>query len=139
MGFGRVPFEQRAQRMPQPLHAGDGMVSNFGVTAFAAEVDAALTQAQVNGGHIHQGTTLTSDVIYTLPLGADLAAAWPGMDVGDAYSFVVTNGQAGAFDVILAVLTGVTAVGANNTISVPPQASRVFTLVKSGAATFDLY
>lgn len=139
MGFGRVPFKSRGQGMPQPLAAGDGLVSNFSINNRAAETDETLTVAQVSGGLIQQGTTLTSDVVYTLPTAADLIAAYPGMNVGDAYSFVVTNAQAGAFDVVILEGVGITPVGANNSLSVPPQSSRFFVLVKSGAATFDLF
>lgn len=138
MGFTRVLISGDS-KMPHPMRAGDGLVSNFRIKAYAAEADATLTVTDVAGGLIFQGTTLTSDVVYTLPTAALLAAAFPEMDIGDAYSFIVTNSQVGAFDVVIAVGTDITAVGANNTLSVPPQSSRVFTLVKTAAATFDLY
>lgn len=125
--------------MTRPMNAGDGLAANFNPAAYAAEADDTLTTSQLAGGFIHQGTTLTSDVVYTLPTSALIVAAFPDMNIGDAYSFVVNNSQAAAFDVVIAVGTGQTAVGANNTLSVPPQSSRVFTLIKTAAATFDLY
>ena len=125
--------------LPAPLRAGDGFVANVGPVNFNTETDEALTISQVSAGSIHQGLTLTSDVIYTLPIATIIAAEWPEMDLGDAFTFAVTNGQAAAFDVVIAVDTGVTAVGTNNSISVAPQATRMFTLVKTAAATFDLY
>lgn len=130
-----------ASNMSRPMRAGDGLISNFLIKAFAAETDATLTVGDVAGGLILQGTTLTSDVVYTLPTAALLAAAeaFASMDIGDGYTFVVTNSQAGAFDVVVAVGVGITAVGANNTLSVPPQCSRMFTLVKTAAATYNLY
>lgn len=137
--FLRFKYEQKTNRMPQLSRAGIGLVSNFGIDNRAAETDETLTVGQISGGLVHQGTTLTSDVIYTLPTAALLAASYTGMDIGDAYSFVVNNTQAGAFDVVIAVGAGITAVGANNTLSVPPQSSRIFSLVKTAAATFDLY
>ena len=137
--FLRFKYEQKAERMPQLSRAGIGLVANFAIDNRAAETDEVLTVGQVSGGLIHQGTTLTSDVVYTLPTAALIAAAYTGMDIGDAYSFVVNNSQAGAFDVEIAVGAGITAIGANNTLSVPPQSSRIFTLVKTAAATFDLY
>ena len=139
MSFHRYKFEQNSDRMPQLSRAGLGLAANFGVKVFAAEADADLSIGELAGGLIHQGTTLTSDVVYDLPTAAVIAAAFEGMDVGDAYSFVVTNSQAAAFDVVIAVAAGITAVGANNTLAVPPQSSRIFTLVKSAAATFNLY
>jgi len=137
--FHRVKIEQKTNRMPQLSRAGVGLTANFAINNRAAETDQTLTVGHVSGGLIHQGTTLTSDVIYTLPTAALLAAAYTGMDVGDAYSFVVNNSQVGAFDVTIAVGVGITKVGANNTLSVPPQSSRIFTLVKTAAATFNLF
>ena len=61
------------------------------------------------------------------------------MDDSDAYSFVVVNSQVGAFDVVIAVGAGITKAGANNSLSVPPQSSRIFTLVKTSDDAFDLY
>jgi hypothetical protein len=126
-------------RLVQQSRAGDGLTANFIIKAYAAEADATLTLADINGGFIHQGTTLTSDVTYTLPTAAILAAAWTNMDIGDTYPFMVNNSQVGAFDVVIAVGTGITAVGANNTLSTPPQSTRTYVLKKTAAATFDLY
>lgn len=128
-------------RLPQPMRAGAGMLANFLAKTFAAEADATLTVGDISGGMVHQGTTLSSDVIYTLPTATLIQAAnnFSAMDIGDAWSFVVTNSQAGAFDVVIAVGAGITKVGANNTLSVPPQSSRIFTLIKTGTNTFDLY
>lgn len=137
--FLRFKYEQKDHRMPQLSRAGIGLVSNFAVDNRAAETDETLTVGQISGGLIQQGTTLTSDVVYTLPTAAAIAASYIGMDVGDAYSFVVTNAQAAAFDVVIAASVGVTAIGANNSLSVPPQSTRIFTLVKTAAATFDLF
>lgn len=131
----------RADKMSSPSRAGSGLAANFLPKAYAAETDETITTTELAGGLIHQGTTLTSDVIYTLPTSALLQAetGFDSMDVGDAYSFVVNNSQAAAFDVVIAVGTGQTAIGANNTLSVPPQGTRVFTLIKTSTSTFDLY
>lgn len=137
MGFKRVLISDDG-KMPQSLRAGDGMVGNVG-TPGNVLATATLTLAQVNGGHIIHTVTLAADATYTLPTAAALAAAWPSMDIGDSYSFFVTNSQAAAFDVVVAVGVGITAIGANNSLSVPPQSTRMFTLVKTAAATFDLY
>lgn len=138
MGFHRVHAVEEG-KIGQPSRAGLGFTANVAPTSFAAETDETITTAQLGGGAILQGTTLTSDVIYTLPTAALIVAEWPEMDVGDAYTFYVGNNQAAAFDVVIAVGVGITAIGANNTLSVPPQASRMFTLVKTAAATFDLF
>lgn len=138
MGFNRTLLSEDG-RLPQPMYPGVGLLSNFRIKAFAAEADADLTVSDVSGGLIFQGTTLTSDVVYTLPTAAAILAEFDSMDIGDAYSFAVTNSQAGNFDVVIAVNTGITKVGANNTISVPPQSTRLFTLVKTSAAAMNLY
>jgi len=126
-------------KLLQPLRAGDGFVANLGVKSFVAETDETITTAELSGGSIQQGTTLTSDVIYTLPTAALIAAEFPTMDVGDCFMFEVTNAQAAAFDVVIGAGVGNTAVGANNSLSVPPQSSRLFKLIKTAAATFDLF
>ena len=140
MGFNRVLLSADG-KLPQPMRAGVGMLANFSMTVFGSQADATLKMSELSGGHIFQDITLSSDVVYTLPTGTQIQAekGFDAMDIGDAYSFVVTNSQVASWDVVIAVDTGVTAIGANNTLSVPPQCSRIFTLVKTGDNTFDLY
>ena len=138
MGFGRVLFKEEGG-IPNPSRAGVGIVSNITPTNFNAEADATLTVAQIGGGAILQGLTLTSDVTYTLPTSVLIEAQWPEMDVGDAYTFYVANNQAAAFDVVIAVGVGTTAIGTNNNLTVAPQSSKLFTLVKLSATTHNLY
>jgi hypothetical protein len=138
MGFHRANVSADGKLL-QPMRAGDGFTANPIIKNFAAETDETLTTAELSGGSIQQGTTLTSDVVYTLPTAALVAAEFPTMDITDTYVFEVTNAQAAAFDVVIAVGAGMTAIGANNSLSVPPQSSRLFKLVKTAAATFDLF
>lgn len=138
MGFNRTLVSPDG-KLPHAMRAGDGLLANFAPDARAAETDETLSVGNIAGGLIHQGTTLTSDVVYTLPTATLIDAAFDTMDIGDAYSFVVNNSQVAAFDVIIAVGAGITAIGANNTLSVPPQSTRIFTLIKTGTATYDLY
>ena len=133
------PTVSESGKLPQPMRAGVGLLANFLIKSFAAEADATLLVGDVAGGQIFQGATLTSDVVYTLPTAALLAAEFSTMDDSDAYSFVVVNSQVGAFDVVIAVGAGITKAGANNSLSVPPQSSRIFTLVKTSDDAFDLY
>lgn len=138
MGFHRVHAVEEG-RLGQPSRAGLGFTANVAPTNFNTETDETITTAQLGGGAIVQGLTLTSDVTYTLPTAALIVAEYPEMDVGDAYTFYVANNQAAAFDVIIAVGAGITAVGTNNNLTIAPQAGKMFTLVKTAAATFDLY
>ena len=140
MSFKRALVSGSAA-MPQPLRAGDGFLANVLPKNFNTESDETILIAELSGGAILQGLTLTSDVTYTLPTAAIIAAAngFEDMDVGDAFTFYVANNQAAAFDVIIAPGVGNTAIGTNNNLSVAPQSSKMFTLVKTAAATFDLY
>lgn len=138
MSFGRVSVEG-AGKIPHTMRAGDGLIANFLPKIYAAETDETVLISELSGGMLHQGTTLTSDVVYTLPTSVLVEAAWPEMDVGDAFSFVVNNSQVGAFDVVIAVGAGMTKVGANNTLATPPQSSRIYTIVKTSNTTHDLY
>ena len=138
MGFNRTQVDD-GSRLAAPSRAGVGLLANFIPTNFNAETDETITIAQLGGGAILQGLTLTSDVVYTLPTATIVAAEYPEMDIGDAYSFYVANNQAAAFDVVMAVGAGMTAIGTNNNLTVAPQSSKLFTLVKTAAATFDLY
>jgi len=141
MGFGRIEFDANGNRQPRPSRGGDGLMANLAPHSRVAETDETLSVANIDGGLVQQNTTLTSNVTYTLPTAALILAenSYAVMDVGDSYSFFVTNAQASAFDVILAVGVGITAIGANNSLQVGPRTSRVFTLVRTGVATFDLY
>lgn len=138
MGFHRAKVVQEG-RLTELARAGTGLTANVIVTDYAAETDETITITELSGGSLQQGTTLTSDVTYTLPTSVIIEAEWPEMDVGDAYTFYVTNAQAAAFDVVIAVGTGTTKIGTNNTLSVPPQATRMYTLVKTSTTTHDLY
>ena len=138
MGFNRVAVDSGG-RIPQPSRAGTGLVANVDIKDYAAETDETITINELSGGLLQQGTTLTSDVIYTLPTSLIVEAEWPEMDIGDAYSFMVTNAHAAAFDVVIAIGVGMTAIGANNSLSTPPQSTRMYTIVKTSATTHDLY
>ena len=138
MGFGRVHFTEEGKQ-GQPSRAGVGWVANVTPTNFNTETDETITTAQLGGGAILQGLTLTSDVIYTLPTSVLIEAEWPEMDVGDAYSFYVANNQAAAFDVVVALGVGMTVIGTNNNLTIAPQSGKMFTIVKTSATTHDLF
>jgi len=140
MGFKRVLISDTS-RIPQPMRIGDGLLANILPKNYNTESDETVTTTELSGGSILQGFTLNSDVTYTLPTAALLAAeaGFDAMDVGDSWSFYVANNQAGAFDVIIAVGVGMTAIGTNNNLTVAPQSGKIFTLIKTAAATFDLY
>lgn len=138
MGFVRTDVDQGG-RLAAPMRVGVGFLANVSPTNFNTESDETLTVAEIGGGAILQGLTLTSDVVYTLPTSVLIEAEWPEMDIGDAYTFYVANNQAAAFDVIIAEGAGTTVIGTNNNLTVAPQSSKMFTLVKTSDTTHDLY
>lgn len=138
MGFKRVLVEGEG-KLPTILRAGDGYVANVVPKIYEAETDETITMTELSGGHIVQGTTLTSNVTYTLPTSALIEAEWPEMDVGDSYSFYVGNTQGAAFNVFIAVGAGTTKRGAGNSLSVNPNSSKMFVLVKTSNTTHDIY
>ena len=138
MGFNRTQVDD-GSRIAAPSRAGVGLLANFIPKNFNTETDETITIAELSGGAILQGLTLTSDVIYTLPTSLIIEAEWPEMDVGDAYSFYVANNQAAAFDVVMAIGVGMTVIGTNNNLTVAPQSGKIFTIVKTSATTHDLY
>lgn len=138
MSFHRASID-KGGRISEPSRAGAGFTANVIALLLVAETDETITMAELSGGMIVQGTTLTSDVTYTLPTSVLVEAQWSEMDVGDTYVFCVTNAQAAAFDVVIAVGAGMTKQGANNTLSVPPQCSRMFVIEKTSNTAHKLY
>lgn len=138
MGFIRTQVAG-VGRIPHNLRSGDGYVANVLPKVYNTETDETVTTAELGGGHIMQGSTLTSPVSYTLPTSVLIEAEWPEMDVGDSYCFYVGNTQIAAFDVIIVAGAGTTKVGTNNSLTVPPKSNRMFVLVKTSATTHDLY
>lgn len=138
MGFNRV-LVSKAGILPLPSRAGVGFISNVLPKNFNTESDETITMSELSGGSILQGLTLTSDVVYDLPTSVEVEAEWPEMDLGDAYTFYVGNNQAAAFDVVIAVGAGMTAIGTNNNLSIAPQSGKMFTIVKTSNTTHDLY
>lgn len=135
MAFGRVGFSADG-RLPQPLKVGDGIVANVAVHSKTDDAAATITTTQLAGGFIQQSGTLTAGRTITTPTGTLLDAAFPTMDVGDSFCFVVSNANAGAQNLTVAGGTGVTLTGSG---VIPQYGSRMFALVKTGTATYSLY
>lgn len=127
----------REGAMVRPLNVGDGVVSNCNPSIQTGTKT--LSIRELIGGAIYHTTTLGAAATYTLPTAAAIIATFSGMDIGDTYSFYVTNAQAAAFLVVIAVGAGITAQGANNSLSVVAQSTRMFTLKKTSATAMALY
>ena len=136
MGFLRALVSGNA-KLPQPMRAGAGMLANPVVSENTSDAAMTMTAAWIAGGYIAATTALGADRIYTTDTGANLTLAFPEMDIGDAYCFVVSNLGTGAFDIIMAGGDGVTLVPSSGNIL--NQTSHMACLVKTGDETYDLY
>lgn len=123
-------------KIPQISRAGVGFLANPIVYENDADSDLTLTISILAGGFISQTTELTQDRTYTTATAAAMVDAWPEMDLGDAIVFEISTGHVGDFDI---VLTGGVGVTDKSTLNVVFQASRTYVLVKTGAATYDLW
>lgn len=119
--------------MERKARAGEGFLANPIITVNAAAGNQTITAAAVMGG-VARFTGAAGAVTYTMDTGANLAAAMPDMDIGDSYVFRITNTAAQA--ATIAGSAGVTAIAGNLIVNAT---SSMFALVKTGAATFDLY
>lgn len=82
----------------------------------------------------------TAAATFTLPTAALLVAAIPGAEVGDSFTFVITNNSAGANTITVAAGAGGTADG---TLTVAQNVARIFlvtlTNVTSAAEAYTVY
>lgn len=114
-------------------HAGDGWLANPRVTTDATAGNRTLTVEGMLGGAIVM-TGAAGAVAYTYPTGAQIAAAFPEMDIGDSYVFTVTNTAAQTATLTTAAsgttLSGlVTANAATRTVIMTKTAAAAFTLL----------
>lgn len=119
--------------MERKGRAGEGFLAMPIITTNASAGAQTITAAAIMGG-VARFTGAAGAVTYTTDTGANLAAAMPDMDIGDSYVFSVVNTAAQI--ATIAGGTGVTAIAGNLTLNA---ASGLFALIKTGAATFDLY
>lgn len=119
--------------MERQARAGEGFMANPIIGTNSAAGNQTISVAQIMGG-VARFTGAAGAVTYTTDTAANLAAAMPAMDIGDSYVFSIVNTAAQV--ATIAGGTGVTAIAGNLTLNA---ASGLFALVKTGAATFDLY
>lgn len=119
--------------MERKARIGDGFLAMPMITTNATAGSLTITAAAIMGG-VARFTGAANAVTYTTDTAANLVAAMPDMDIGDTYVFSIVN--TAAQTATIAGGTGVTAVAGNLTLNA---SSGLFALVKTGAATFDLY
>ncbi len=115
--------------LPRPSRAGDGFMDNVRVTVLT---DAAqtLTIAQLSGGALQASFAAARNL--TVPTGAQIAAACPGMDIGDSFCIMVS--MISAFAATYVANTGVTLAGRTTT---PASSNSTIVVTRTGAATFE--
>lgn len=119
--------------LERKARAGEGFMAMPIITTNSSAGAQTITAAAIMGG-VARFTGAAGAVTYTTDTAANLVAAMPQMDIGDSYVFSIVN--TAAQTATIAGGTGVTAVAGNLTINA---SSKLFALVKTGAATFDLY
>lgn len=88
MSFTRAcVYDQGLERLGR---AGDYQLLNPVVTVNAAAGNQSITIPMIAGG-VGVFTGAAGAVAYTIPVAADIIAAYPQMDIGDSFMFSITN------------------------------------------------
>ena len=95
--------------MESEARAGDGWLANPLITTNAAAGNQSITIPMIAGG-AGVFTGAAGGVQYTIPVAADIIAAFPDMDIGDSLTFTVTN-TAAQVATLNTAATGVTYAG----------------------------
>jgi hypothetical protein len=127
MSFTRAClYDQGLERLAR---AGDYQMLNPVITTNAAAGNQSITLAMISGG-VGVFTGAAGAVQYTIPMAADIIAAYPQMDIGDSIMFNITNTAAQAATLNTAA-TGVTYAG----FTTANAQTRTGIITKTGAAT----
>ena len=119
----------QASNMPLVSRQGDGLVGNLSVSSVATDAAVTMTVAQMAGGLV-QYTGFSAGRAITTPTAALILAACPDMDIGDAFSFIVS---------IVPGFAGTWTAGAGVTLSgratTPASSWSIVTVIKASATT----
>lgn len=118
--------------LQEAVRQGAGLLTNVSPVVVTADANATLTVEQIAGGHVLY-TGITAGRTITPPTAALLLAAYPDMDIGDTYSFLVS--AVPAFALTWQVATGVTLAGRATT---PASSWSIVHLQRTAAAAFVL-
>lgn len=130
-GFNRaiVATNEGDRRGARP---GDGWLSNVAITTIAGDVNAVIPIAGMAGGVVVTSGK-TAGRTYTTDTAANIAAAFPNMDVGESLMF-----QLASTDGFTSTVAGGTGVTASGNLLVLTLTAKEFILTRTGAATFNL-
>ena len=127
MAFKRLMIQEGG--LTRNMRAGDNW-DNPSITSIATDAAATISAAQVLGGVV-MFTGFTTGRVLTTDTAANLALAFPEMDIGDSYGFSVSC--IAAFAGTFAAGTGVTLAGR---ATCPASSSVTVYLTRTGAAAF---
>jgi hypothetical protein len=107
MSFTRAcVYDQGLERIAR---AGDYQLLNPVITTNAAAGNQSITIPMISGG-VGVFTGAAAGVQYTIPVAADIIAAYPQMDIGDSVMFTIVN-TAAQIATLNTAATGVTYAG----------------------------
>lgn len=104
------------------------------IAALGTVQNSTPTPAQLQGGIVTQ-TGVTGAGTVTLPTGAVMSAATPGVAVGTSFQTVFSN-LGGGFNLTLTGATGMTVIG---TAAIPSGRVAMLTFVNTGTDTWNCY
>ena len=130
MAFKRIMVQEGG--LTRVMRAGDNW-DNPALSIVTADANATVTAQQVLSG-VTVFTGFTAGRTLTTDTAANLAAAFPEMDIGDAYGFTVS---------IIPAFAGTWAAGTGVTLggraTVPAATAVTIYLIRTGAAAFTWY
>lgn len=131
MGFMRSMVREAG--VEREAKQGEGMLAHvkWGLVTTAGNLT--LTVPQVLGG-IAAFSGAAGAVAYTLPLATDLIAAMPNMDIGDTYTFIISNSA--AQNATITTNTGITLSGNGAVVNA---GFKILVLEKTSSTTMNCY
>lgn len=127
MGFARS--QVTTGDLPRPARAGDGLLAFLSPVIQATDSNQTLPVASLAGGlYVRNG--MTAARTDTTDTAANILAAYPNMDIGDTFCFIVSIGTAFAWNI--AAGASVTLVGKTQ---IPASGFGIVMITKTSATT----
>jgi len=131
MSFKRAVVSETG--LNRNARAGDGTLMHLRRTNQSTDSNQTISVAAILGGLYSRSGTNTNRTD-TTETAANILAAMPEMDIGDTYTFMVSNATANTM-----VVAGGTNVTASGNLAVPTLQSKFFVLEKTSATAMTLY
>lgn len=127
-----TPLVTDSNGTTRQMATGDGWGSAPAQFPFTTDANNIITAAALAGGLI-TSSGKTANRTFTTDTAALIAAAFPNMDIGDCMIVMVAS-----LDGFSAIVAGGTGVTASGNLTVPLNSAKMFLLIRTGAATFNL-